>query len=158
MKHELSTVGDGLAAMSKKGEGKKRAFPLNPYREKAKPKEIKPGVNSTGLSRMRTHARRCGAKAMISAAVEEALRELHGTRGPAPSDEALWAGFAWRFGVGKFLDLCHQAQSEIAQHNPPLPASEMPHVLQGKSWQDMGIAKSTFSDSLKKTEKILRGL
>ena len=31
-------------------------------------------------------------------------------------------------------------------------------VLQGKSWQDMGIAKSTFSDSLKRIEKILRGL
>ena len=31
-------------------------------------------------------------------------------------------------------------------------------VLQGKSWRDMGIAKSTFSDSLKKIENLLSRL
>ena len=31
-------------------------------------------------------------------------------------------------------------------------------VLRGKSWREMGLAKSTFSDRLKKVEKLLLGL
>ena len=115
---------------SKKREGKKRTTPFTPYREKGKPKEIKPCVIGTGLSRTRTHAGRGGVKAMVSAAVEDALKEFHGSRGPAPSDEALWASFAWRFGVGKFRDLCDQARGELALHRTPLPAHQLPRVLQ----------------------------
>lgn len=130
MIHELSTGGAGFASPSKKGEGKKRRPPLTPYREKGKVKEIKPGANCTGLSRTRTHARGAGLKRLVSAAVEDALRAFHGTRGPAPSDEALWANFAWRFGAERFRDLCHQASRELDAHRDALPASEWPSVLQ----------------------------
>ena len=69
-------------------------------------------------------------KRLVSAVVEDALRDFRGTRGPAPSDEALWANFAWRFGSEKFQDLCHQARCEIETHRSILPVAEWPRVLQ----------------------------
>jgi len=120
----INSPGRGL----KKAEAKKRQSPSTPYREKAKGKEIKPGACCTGLSRTRT--RGVGLGRIVSAAVEDALKDFNGTRGPAPSDEALWANFAWRFGVEKFQDLCHQAKRELDAHRRSIPASEWPSVLQ----------------------------
>ena len=127
MNLKLSTGGAPAAQSPKKGEGKKRTSPLTPYREKAKGKETNP-VLVAQVYRART--RGVALKRLVSAAVEDALKEFNGKRGPAPSDEALWANFAWRFGVEKFRDLCHQAKRELDAHREPIAASERPSVLQ----------------------------
>ena len=127
MKHKLSTDAALPEGELKKGEAKKRKSPLTPYREKAKGKETNP-VLVAQVYRART--RGVALKRLVSAAVEDALREFNGKRGPAPSDEALWANFAWRFGVEKFRDLCHQAKRELDAHREPIAASARPSVLQ----------------------------
>ena len=113
---------------AKKAEGKKRKSPCTPYREKGKGKENNPGACSTGLSR--AHARGVGAKRVVSAAVEDALRAFSGTRGGRYSDERLWAGFVWEFGVDFFRDLCDKAMSEICARSEKPPRSEWPRILQ----------------------------
>ena len=138
---KLSTGFELSTASLKKREGKKKPSPLNPYKEKGKGKEGKPGANGTSLfarAGAHTHVRgallrrkpgangtslfaRAGAhthvrgallRRHVNAAVEDALVAFCGTRGPAPSDEALWAKFAWRFGFGMLHELTEQAPSE----------------------------------------------
>ena len=115
---------------AKKAEGKKRKSPCTPYREKGKGKEINPGASRTGLSRAHVRVRGVAAGRLVSAAVEEALAAFGGTRGPAPSDEALWANFAWRFGYGELLACVEQGRSEMSCHVRPVPPSERPRILQ----------------------------
>ena len=128
MTEKLST---GSLSHLKKAEGKKRKSPSTPYREKGKGKEDKPGASSTGLfARADAHVRGALLRRHVNAAVEDALAAFCGTRGPAPSDEALWAGFAWKFGVGKFRDLCRKAAAELDEHRSSMPPSKWPSVLQ----------------------------
>ena len=135
------TDGADLPRESKKGEGEKRKSPLTPYREKGKGKESKPGAFGTCLF-AGAGARVRGAllRRHVNAAVEDALKAFCGTRGPAPSDEALWARFAWRFGYGKLNELVEQAKSEM--HMPGrgyIEPSERPRILQNllnEVWHD----------------------
>jgi len=69
-------------------------------------------------------------RAHVRAAVEDALAAFCGTRGPAPSDEALWAGFAWRFGYAALLEAVYQGECEMAEHETPIPDAGKPKVLQ----------------------------
>ena len=117
------------AQSAKKAEGKKRKSPCTPYREKGKGKEIKPGIFGTGLSAC-THARDAFRRQGVNAAVEKALAAFCGTRGPAPSDEALWANFAWRFGYGKLLELVRQGVSEMSVPGRHVAPADRPRVLQ----------------------------
>ena len=131
---KLSTGGASPSAKSKKREWEKRKSPCTPLREKGKGKESKPGAKGTCLfARAGAHAHVRGAllRRHVNAAVEDALVAFCGTRGPAPSDEALWAKFAWRFGFGMLHELTEQAKSEM---NMPgrgyIEPSERPRILQ----------------------------
>ena len=119
------------APSQKKAEGKKRKSPCTPFREKAKGKESKPGAFGTCLF-AGAGARVRGAllRRHVNAAVEDALKAFCGTRGPAPSDEALWAKFAWRFGYEKLTDLVRQGVSEMSVPGRHVAPAERPKVLQ----------------------------
>ena len=128
------------ASSQKKAEGKKRNSPCTPYREKGKGKESKPGFLSTCLF-ARADARVRGAllRRHVNAAVEDALKAFNGTRGPAPSDEALWAEFAWRFGFGKLNELVARGISEMSVPGRHIEPSERPRILQNllnEVWHD----------------------
>ena len=128
---ELSTGGASPSAKSKKREAEKRKSPLTPLREKGKGKEDKPGARSTGLfARADAHVRGALLRRHVNAAVEDALVAFCGTRGPAPSDEALWATFAWRFGYGMLRDFVEQGKSEMRQHKGVVAPAERPRILQ----------------------------
>ncbi len=74
----------------RKGKRKRERPPAPPLREKGKGKEDKPGASSTGLfARADAHVRGALLRRHVNAAVEDALAAFCGTRGPAPSDEAL---------------------------------------------------------------------
>ena len=131
---KLSTGFELSTASLKKREGEKRKSPCTPLRDTGKGKEGKPGANGTCLfARADAHAHVRGAllRRHVNAAVEDALVAFCGTRGPAPSDEALWARFAWRFGFGMLHELTEQAKSEM---NMPvrgyIEPSERPRILQ----------------------------
>ena len=119
------------APSPKKAEGKKRKSPCTPYREKGKGKESKPGAFGTCLF-AGAGARVRGAllRRHVNAAVEDALKAFCGTRGPAPSDEALWAKFAWRFGYEKLTDLVRQGVSEMSVPGRHVAPAERPKILQ----------------------------
>ena len=134
MKQKLSTGCELSTASLKKREGEKRKSPLTPYREKGKGKEDKPSVCSTGLfarAHADAHVRGALLRRHVNAAVEGALVAFCGTRGPAPSDEALWAEFAWRFGYAKLVELTERGESEMRQPGrDAIPPAERPKVLQ----------------------------
>ena len=132
MDRELSTGCELSTASLKKREVEKRTSPMPPLRETGKGKEDKPGARSTCLfARADAHVRGALLRRHVNAAVEDALVAFCGTRGPAPSDEALWARFAWRFGFGMLHELTEQAKSEM---NMPgrgyIEPSERPRILQ----------------------------
>ena len=127
---ELSTCGGDPSANAKKREAEKRHSPHTPYREKGKGKESNPCANRTGLSRAHARVRGRLLRKHVNEAVEFALEAFCGTRGPAPSDEALWANFAWRFGYGELLACVEQGRSEMNCHTRPVPPSERPRILQ----------------------------
>ena len=131
MDRKLST-GCGLSTASlKKSEGEKRSAPLTPLREKGKGKEDKPGARSTCLfAHADAHVRGALLRRHVNAAVEDALAAFCGSRGPAPSDEALWAKFAWRFGFGRLNELVERGKSEMRQHKGGVEPSERPRILQ----------------------------
>ena len=115
----------------KKREGKKRKSPCTPLREKGKPKEGKPGAKGTCLfARAGARMSRSLLRRHVNAAVEDALAAFCGTRGPAPSDEALWATFAWRFGYGRLNELVEVGRSEMRQRKGGVAPSERPRILQ----------------------------
>ena len=127
----LSTGFELSTASLKKREGKKKPSPLTPYQEKGKGKEGKPGVNGTSLSaRADAHVRGALLRRHVNAAVEDALVAFCGTRGPAPSDEALWATFAWRFGYGWLNELAARGKSEMRMHKGGVAPAERPRILQ----------------------------
>ena len=131
MKEKLSTGGALSADLLKKREGEKRKSPCTPLREKGKGKEGKLGASSTGLfARADAHVRGALQRRHVNAAVEDALVAFCGTRGPAPSDEALWARFAWRFGFGMLHELTEQAKSEMSVPGRHVEPSERPRILQ----------------------------
>ena len=131
MKKELSTGCALSTASLKKREGEKRSFPCTPLREKGKGIEGKPGARSTGLfARADAHVKGALLRRHVNAAVEDALAAFCGSRGPAPSDEALWAKFAWRFGFGRLNELVEQGKSEMRQHKGGVKPSERPRILQ----------------------------
>ena len=134
MNRELSTGCELSTASLKKREGEKRKSPLTPYREKGKGKEDKPSICSTGLfarAHADAHVRGALLRRHVNAAVEGALVAFCGTRGPAPSDEALWAEFAWRFGYAKLVELTERGESEMRQPGrDAIPPAERPKVLQ----------------------------
>ena len=128
---KLSTGGASPSAKSKKREGEKRKSPCTPLREKGKGKEGKPGANGTCLlARADAHVRGALLRRHVNAAVEDALVAFCGTRGPAPSDEALWATFAWRFGYGWLNELVARGKSEMRMHEGGVPPAERPRILQ----------------------------
>ncbi len=133
MKGKLSTGCALSTASLKKREGEKRKSPCTPVREKGKGKEDNPGACSTGLfarADAGTHVRGALLRRHVNAAVEDALVAFCGTRGPAPSDEALWATFAWRFGYGMLRDFVEQGKSEMRQHKGVVAPAERPRILQ----------------------------
>ena len=130
---KLSTGFELSTASLKKREGEKRKSPCTPYSEKAKGKEDKPSASSTGLfarAHADAHVRGALLRRHVNAAVEDALVAFCGTRGPAPSDEALWATFAWRFGYGMLRDFVEQGKSEMRQHKGVVAPAERPRILQ----------------------------
>ena len=133
-REKLSTGCELSTASLKKREGEKRKSPLTPYREKGKGKEDKPGAFSTGLfarAHADAHVRGALLRRHVNEAVEDALVAFCGTRGPAPSDEALWAEFAWRFGYAKLVELTERGESEMRQPGrDAIPPAERPKVLQ----------------------------
>ena len=147
MNRELSTGCELSTASLKKREGEKRNPPLTPYREKGKGKEDKPGASSTGLfARADAHVRGALQRRHVNAAVEDALVAFCGTRGPAPSDESLWARFAWRFGFGMLHELTEQAKSEM---NMPVIRG-----LMRRNRMSRKVAQTVFLREMKKLEKI----
>ena len=133
MKGKLSTGCELSTASLKKREAEKRKSPLTPLREKGKGKEGKPGARSTGLfarAHAGAHVRGALLRRHVNAAVEDALAAFCGTRGPAPSDQALWARFAWRFGFGRLNELVEQGKSEMRLHKGGVKPSERPRILQ----------------------------
>ena len=133
MKKELSTGCALSTASLKKREGEKRMSPLTPYREKSKGKEDKPSACSTGLfarAHADAHVRGALLRRHVNAAVEDALAAFCGSRGPAPSDEALWAKFAWRFGYGMLHELTERGKSEMRMHKGGVAPAERPRILQ----------------------------
>ena len=128
---KLSTGGALPSAKSKKREAEKRTSPVTPLREKGKGKESKPGAKSTCLfARADAHVRGALLRRHVNAAVADALAAFCGTRGPAPSDEALWATFAWCFGYGRLNELVERGKSEMRQHTGGVPPAERPRILQ----------------------------
>ena len=128
---ELSTGGASPSAKSKKREGEKRKSPSTPLREKGKGKEGKPGAKGTSLfARADAHVRGALLRRHVNAAVEDALVAFCGTRGPAPSDEALWATFAWRFGYGWLNELVARGKAEMRMHKGGVAPAERPRILQ----------------------------
>ena len=128
---KLSTGFELSTASLKKREGEKRKSPCTPLREKGKGKESKPGAKGTSLfARADAHVRGALLRRHVNAAVEDALVAFCGTRGPAPSDEALWATFAWRFGYGMLRDFVEQGKSEMRQHKGVVAPAERPRILQ----------------------------
>ena len=128
---KLSTGGASPSAKSKKREGEKRKSPCTPLREKGKGKEGKPGAKGTCLfARAGARMSRSLLRRHVNAAVEDALCAFSGTRGPAPSDEALWATFAWRFGYGRLNELVEVGKSEMRQRKGGVAPSERPRILQ----------------------------
>jgi len=110
--------------VAKKTGRKREKSPCTPYKRKARGKESKPGALGTCLpraTRVRAHVR---------AAVGDALAAFCGTRGPAPSDEALWANFAWRFGYDALLEAVYQGECELAEHKTPISDADKPKILQ----------------------------
>ena len=133
MNRKLSTGCELSTASLKKSEGEKRTSPLTPLREKGKGKEDKPSASSTGLfarAHADAHVRGALLRRHVNAAVEDALAAFCGSRGPAPSDEALWAKFAWRFGFGRLNELVERGKSEMRQHKGGVEPSERPRILQ----------------------------
>ena len=128
---ELSTGGASPSAKSKKREREKRKSPSTPLREKGKGKEGKPGAKGTSLfARADAHVRGALLRRHVNAAVEDALVAFCGTRGPAPSDEALWATFAWRFGYGWLNELVARGKSEMRMRKGGVAPAERPRILQ----------------------------
>ena len=81
-------------------------------------------------SRADAHVKGALLRRHVNAAVADALAAFCGTRGPAPSDEALWAKFAWRFGFGRLNELVEQGKSEMRLHKGGVKPSERPRILQ----------------------------
>lgn len=107
----------------------KEGLPLHPSQE------IKPVCNSSGLSAgacSRVYmtpakpTRERWLRRSISTAVAEALVTFAGSS----SDEKLWANFAWRRGLGRFLDAVDQAKGEMAEHKRPIADADKPKILQ----------------------------
>lgn len=105
----------------------KEGLPLHPSQE------IKPVCISSGLSApapayvsVPAPARERGLKRSIAIAVAEALETFAGSA----SDEKLWANFAWRRGLGEFLDAVDQAMAEMREHTRPVSDAMKPKILQ----------------------------
>lgn len=105
----------------------KEGLPLHPSQE------IKPEYISSGLTAracvyatapMRKRER--WLKRKVAAAVADAVAAFAGT----PSDEKLWANFAWRRGYGRLLDAIDLAKAEMAEHRIPVADADKPKILQ----------------------------
>lgn len=110
----------------------KEGLPLHPSQE-IKPVCISSGLSAHVCSRVymtapapAKPARERRLKRSISTAVAEALVTFAGS----PSDEKLWANFAWRRGLGRFLDAVDQAKAEMAEHKRPIADADKPKILQ----------------------------
>lgn len=113
---------------------KMRKSPCTPLRVKAKGKEISRYIFSSSDYRGRACATRVrarrGANAFVAAAVEKALIAFNGTRGPKPSDEAIWAAIAWRIGATNFYHAVVEKMSEDnADGVPRNPAAAFQRFL-----------------------------
>lgn len=54
------------------------------------------------------------------------MRAFAGT----PSDEKLWANFAWKCGYRKLLDCVDQGIAEMAERRTPVADVDKPRILQ----------------------------
>ena len=107
----------------------KGAFGIKEIPLHTTPKEIKPVSNCSGLIAReggRRRVRERWLKRKVSAAVKDAMIAFCGT----PSDERLWAKFAWRCGYGRLLDAVYQGEAEMAEHETEIPDCDKPKVLQ----------------------------
>ena len=127
---KLST---GPLSEAKKSGTKREGSPCTPYKRKARGKENNPGAHGTGLFACE-RPRACEAlrRRHVEAAVEDALRIFHGTRGKPGEkcDQNLWAKFAWKFGWGRLRELTLQGEAEMREHLKPIPDKDKPKVLQ----------------------------
>ena len=118
---------------AKKSGRKRENSPCTPYKRKARGKENNPGAPGTGLFACeRPRAREELRRRHVEAAVEDALRIFHGTRGKPGEkcDQNLWANFAWRFGWGLLRELTLQGEAEMREHRKPIPDKDKPKILQ----------------------------
>ena len=107
----------------------KGAFGIKEIPLHTTPKEIKPVSNCSGLFAReggRRRVRERWLKRKVSAAVKDAVIAFCGT----PSDERLWAKFAWRCGYGRLLEAVYQGEAEMAEHETEIPDCDKPKVLQ----------------------------
>jgi len=97
-----------------------RKSPCTPLRVKAKGKEIRRDyANRDRLSPAPARTRGPSAKQLVANAVNKALFHFGGTRGPSPSDEALWATICWRVGPEKFENAIREKLSENRHDGEP---------------------------------------
>ena len=133
---KLSTRGKLSTApfrAAKKSGRKREVPPCTPYKRKARGKENNPGALGTGLFACE-RPRACEAlrKRHVEAAVEDAIRIFHGTRGKPGEkcDQNLWAKFAWKFGWGLLRELTLQGEAEMKEHRKPIAEKDKPKILQ----------------------------
>lgn len=116
-----------------KSEMKRKLPPYNPPIRKAKGKAKNPDRVVSGESaRACVRTRDPYRNRAIETALEEALREFHGSRGKEGEicDENIWGNFMRSFGVAPFLEAVHEARSEIRQKSRSPPAAIYPRILQ----------------------------
>lgn len=99
----------------------KEGLPLHPSQE-IKPKYISLGLNA----RTRANAREHLLKRKVASAVADAMSAFAGT----PSDEKLWANFAWKCGYATLLDAIARGRAEMAARRTPPTDAEKPAILQ----------------------------
>ena len=141
-----------LPRTAKKAEGKKRKSPCTPLREKGKGKEHSRGSWQNRLSRARMRTRLGEA---LDRDLDIAVRAFAETAALTLADnratERIFAALDWERERRSAKNRIDAAMRRLKKSDRDFARA----VLRGKSWCEMGLAKSTFSDRLKKVEKLL---
>ena len=103
---------------------KKRPSPCNPYREKAKGKETRPGSYGNPL---RPRARTCGRYALAGAAADELINILGGS---PERDRGTWAFYCYHHDVELLLDRARETASRHRQGEIRDPVTAFQRWLQ----------------------------
>ena len=109
---------------------KKRHSPFNPYREKAKGKETRPG---SCKNPPRPRARTCGRYALAGAAADELIDILGGS---PVRDRRIWAFYCYRHDVEILLDRAREIASRHRQGELRNPVSAFQRWLRDSFGED----------------------